>query len=111
MHLDDCFADGKTQAKTFMSCTGLFEGVKDFFKKLWFDTNTIIADLDGKRVRVRVAGMDENSAVFRCEFVGIAKNIPKNLLQARRIDEQFVMRCFQSNGRCDMPILHFATYK
>src|SRR5438093_6209942 len=59
MYLDDCFADGKAETKTFMSCTGLFESVKNFFKKLWFNTNTIVADLDGNCVRVRVAGMDE----------------------------------------------------
>ena len=80
MHLDDCFADGKTETKTFMSCTGLFEGVKDFFKKLRFNTNTIVADFDGDLVWAWVAGMDKNRAVFRGEPVSIAKNIPENLL-------------------------------
>src|SRR5207248_11351813 len=108
VHFDDSFADRETEPQTFAPRIGPFEGSKNSSDKLWFDADAIIADLDGDCSWVRIVRPHRNCAVFRREFASVAKDVPKNLLQARWIGNQLVMRCQQGNGELEMSILNVA---
>ena len=93
MHFDDGFTDCETESQSFALRIGLFEGVEDFFYKLWFDADAIVADLDGDSSWARIVRPHRNRAVFGSEFARVVQHAPENLLQAGRIGDQLVSRC------------------
>jgi hypothetical protein len=46
VHLNDGFADGKAEPKTFTPGPALFKRVKDSIEKLWLNSDAAVADLD-----------------------------------------------------------------
>ena len=110
MHFNDCFADCETKPETFALRIGLFERIKNSFDKLWFDAYAAVADLDGDRLWVRIVRSNGNRAIFWRELSSVAKDAPENLLQARRISDQFVPGSRQTNEELEMSIFHVATH-
>ena len=63
MHFDNGFSDRETEPQSFALRIGLFEGVKDFFNKLWLDADAVVADLDDDPSWARI-----NTAQKSCRF-------------------------------------------
>src|SRR5260370_2728782 len=110
MHFDDSFADGETESQSFALRIGLFEGVEDFFYKLWFDADAVVTDLDRDPSWVRIVRPHRNRAVFGSEFAGVVQHAPENLLQARCIGDQLVSRCREGNERREMSLFNVAAH-
>src|SRR4030095_1744215 len=102
MHFDDSFTDRETESQSFALRIGLFEGVENFFYKLWFDADAIVADLDGNFSWARSVPPARNRAVLGSEFPGVMQHAPKNLLQPGGIGDQLVSRCCERNERREM---------
>src|SRR4030095_16559246 len=99
MHFNDGFTDYETEPKSFAFRIGLFKGVKDSSYELWFDADAIVAELDRDTCRAGIVGPNRNRAVFGSEFAGVAQKVPENLLQARCVGDQLVLRCREGNDR------------
>src|ERR1043166_984569 len=108
VHLDGRFANGQTEAKPFAARINLLEGFENLLDRLRGDAHAAVADLDDERVRSRIIRTRGNRAAFRREFAGVAKHVPENLLQARRIDMDLMARGIEKQRKFEMSIFDFA---
>src|SRR2546425_7206277 len=63
----------------------LFKGVKDLVDRFVFDADSGIDDASFNLIRCRVKRCDSDSTFLRSKFDAVLDQIPKHLLQARRI--------------------------
>src|SRR5947207_11848866 len=89
MRINHRFRDGKTETKTAKTAgdgdLALFESVENFVDLFRLDPNASIADSDFNLLRRRVNGFNNDTAFLRGEFHAVLDEIPKHLLQTRRI--------------------------
>src|SRR6266480_7650680 len=89
MRINHRFRDRKTETKTAKTPgdgdLALFEGIENFVDLFRFDPNASIADSDFNLLRRRVNGFNNDTAFLRGEFHAVLDEIPKHLLQTRRI--------------------------
>src|SRR6266404_2654181 len=110
VHLEDRFADRQTKTEAFPPRTGLLESIEDFLGKLRRDPNSGVANFDRDRFRRRVEAAHRDSAELGSELAGVAQHVPKNLLQARWIDNHGVRRRLEGNGNFTMSIFEIAAH-
>src|SRR5439155_6247524 len=110
MHFDDCFTARETESQSCALRNGLFEGVEDFFYKLWLDADDVVADLDGDPSRAGIVRPHRNRAIFGSEFARVVQHAPENLLQAGFIGDQLVPRSLQGNERREMSLFNVAAH-
>ena len=110
MHFDDCFTDRETESQAFALRIGLFEGVEDFFYKIWLDTDAIVADLDGDPSWARVVLPHRDRAIFGSEFARVVQHAPENLFQPGCIGDQLVSRCREVNQRREMSLFNVVAH-
>ena len=84
--------------------------VESTCSKLRREACTGVSDLDSDAVRLRVMSAHGDGAVVRCVLVGVAENIPENLLQARRVHHQLVSGGVEREAELKMSIFHFAAH-
>ena len=63
----------------------LFECVKDFIDCFFFDANAGVDDAGFNCICGGVNSLDSDSPFFRCKLHTVLDQVPKDLLQARRI--------------------------
>src|SRR6266436_8210787 len=83
----------------------LFECVKDFINCFLFDANAGVDEASFNFICHRVKGLDSNSAFFRGKFHAVFDQIPKDLLQTRRIPLYMCMS--SAKAKFDVQILRF----
>src|SRR5215469_10993483 len=110
MHFNDCFADCETEPQSGVLRIGLFKGVEDFFYRLWFDADAVVADLDRDPSWARIVRPHRNRAVFGSEFASVVQHAPENLLQAGGIGDQLVSRCCERNQKREMSSFNLPAY-
>ena len=108
MGLDQPFANGETQTQTAQLCSAtLFESVENFRQRFGFNPQTGIGDFDSQSIAGIIVGTNRNLPISGCKLNCVIYQVPKDLLEPRRVGSQINFLCGEIESRGEMFSIDF----
>src|SRR5206468_1109602 len=102
------FADGQTQTQSAKLCPAtLFKSIENFRQCFRLNSQSGIRDFDTQLSVGIVARGNGNLPLARCKFHRVIYQVPKNLLQSRRICSHMDFSCAEVKGTRQMLAIDF----
>lgn len=109
VHFHDRLANGEAETNTVTSRSDLLEGVEDFLQELRLYSHAIITHFDCERSRCGIISSHRNASLIRRKFISIAQEVPKDLLEARRVSHDLVMRGVEMERKIELAFVELVT--
>src|SRR5437899_4068705 len=105
---DQCLGDGQTQTKTAASflygaALALGKSGEQFGQKIGLDPRSGVGHFDDD-ISSRIFRADTDRAALGSELLGVVEQVPEDLLNARWIGPDAMLRCAELHFQLDAPV-------
>src|SRR3984893_10822664 len=102
------FADGQTKTQTSKLCPlALFKSIENFRQRFRLNSQAGVRDFNAQFSLGSVAGRNGNLPIAGCELHRVIDQVPKDLLESRRIRSQMDFPCAEIEGTPQMLSINF----